>query len=173
MKTYANLTREQRIKKIMDYRREDLVLILENLSEDLNISAILRSSEGFGVGKIYIIHSEEKKPKLSKGASSGASKWLNIEYNTSIKRVIQKLKKDGFRVIGTLVDPASKILWEEKFRGKIAILVGNEARGISIEAQKLTDENIYIPMLGLTESLNVSVACAILLYEVIRQKENI
>ncbi|MBI3485503.1 RNA methyltransferase [Candidatus Daviesbacteria bacterium] len=173
MKTYANLSRAERIEKVMQTRRADLALVLENLAEDLNISAILRTAESFGVGKICVIHAEGKLPKISKNTSSGASKWLDVKNFTSLKKCINELKKDRFKIIAALVDPDAKVLWEQKFNGKIAILVGNEALGMSEEAKKLVDENIYLPMFGLTESLNVSVAAAIFLYEVIRQKEKV
>src|SRR5258708_1849283 len=107
MKTYSNLNREERIKKIMEQRRKDLCLVLENLSEDLNISAILRSAEGFGVGQIFIIHPEGKKPKLSRNTSSGASKWLEVQFFTSTKECLKVIKKMGFKIIATAVDPES------------------------------------------------------------------
>lgn len=169
MKTFASLTRQERIEKVMEQRRADLALVLENLSEDLNISAILRSAEAFGVGQVLIIY-KGKKPKISKGACSGASKWLKISYFASTKTCFSTLKKQRFTIIGSLVDPNSKILWREKFRGKIAVVLGNESKGLSRLAQKLIDKNIYLPMFGLTESLNVSVAAGIFLYEVVRQK---
>lgn len=171
MKTHANLSREERIAKVMEQRREDLALILENLSEDLNLSAILRTAESFGVGQVCIVHPRGGKPKISKGATSGAYKWLKIQYFSSITNCIRNLRKKGYKIIGALVDPEAKILWEQNFKGKVAILVGNETAGMSEKAKKLVDENIYLPMFGLTESLNVSVAAAIFLYEVIRQKE--
>ncbi len=171
MKNYSELTRQERIEKVMSQRRADTALVLENLSEDLNISAILRTAEGFGIGKICIIYPEGKKPQISKGASSGAKKWLEVEYFTSTPECLNKLKSEGYKLIGALVDPEAKVLWDQDFEGKIAIVVGNEAKGLSEEAQKLVDENIYIPMSGLTESFNVSVSAAIFIYEVIRQKE--
>jgi tRNA (guanosine-2'-O-)-methyltransferase len=169
MKTHSHLTREERIARVMEQRKNDFCLILENLSEDQNISAILRTAEAFGVGLVCIVY-EDSKPKLSKGVSSGAAKWLNIEYFKSITTCIKRIKGEGFRVIGALVNPEAEVLWAEKFSGKVAILVGNEARGMSPKAQKLVDKNLYLPMLGLTESLNVSVSAAVFLYEVIRQK---
>ncbi len=171
MKTYADLTREERIKKVMGQRRDDLALVLENLSEEANISAILRTAEGFGIGQIFVVYSSGKKPKISKGATSGSYKWLKIKYYKSTRPCFNSLKKLGFKIIGALVEPEAKILWEEKFRSKVAIVVGNEVHGMSKLAQKLVDENIYLPMFGLTESLNVGVAAGIFLYEVIRQKE--
>lgn len=170
MKRFADLEREERIKKVLDLRRSDLCLVLENLSEDNNISAILRTAEGFGVGHIYIIHSNSR-PRLSKNTSSGASKWLEVKYYDSTKKCFKDLKKQKYQIIGALVDPNAKVLWQENFSGRIAVAVGNEAQGLSSEAQKLVDSNIYLPMFGLTESLNVSVATGIFLYEVIRQKE--
>lgn len=171
MKTYPGLLRQERIDQVMRLRKKDLVLVLENLVEEQNISAILRTAEAFGVGAVYIIHPKDKKPKLSGGVSSGAVKWLKIEYFTSTKKCFNQLKSNGYKLIGALVDPSSSVLWGQKFKGKIAIVVGNEAHGLSQEAIKLVDKNIYLPMLGLTESLNVSVAAGIFLYEIIRQKE--
>lgn len=171
MKTFAALTRNERIQKVMDVRKSDLCLILENLSEELNISAILRTAEAFGVGKVCIIHPEGNKPKIERGAAKGAVKWLDITFYTSISGCVKDLKIEKFQLIGALVDPDAKVLWEQDFSGKIAVVVGNEANGLSQEAQRLVDKNIYLPMLGLTESLNVSAAAAIFLYEVIRQKE--
>ena len=170
MKTHAHLTRNERIAKVMEARKDDFCLVLENLNEDSNISAILRSAEAFGVGRVCIVY-DAKKPRLSMNSSSGAAKWLKVEYFTSVTECLNALHADGFTIIGALVDPESKILWEEKFAGKVAVLVGNEVMGMTEEAQQLVDTNIYLPMIGLTESLNVSVAAGIFLYEVIRQKE--
>lgn len=170
MKNFSNLTRQERIEKVISLRKSDFALILENLNEDQNISAILRTAEAFGVGLVCII-SEGKKPRISKNVSSGASKWLNIKYYKSTTSCINSLKKQKFKIIGALVNPNAKVLWNENFKGKVAILVGNEVNGMSEKAQKLVDENIYLPMIGLTESLNVSVSAAIFLYEAIRQME--
>ncbi len=171
MKTHANLSRQERIEKVMDSRRQDLALVLENLSEDLNVSAILRTAEAFGVGQVSLIHPRGVKLKLSKNTSSGATKWLKIKYYTSTKVCLKQLKKQGFKIIGALVDPTAKVLWDQSFEGKIAIIVGNEAQGLTEDTQKLLDANIYLPMFGLTESLNVGVAAAIFIYETVRQKE--
>jgi tRNA (guanosine-2'-O-)-methyltransferase len=130
----------------------------------------LRTAEGFGVGRVCIIPNE-KKPKLSMNTSSGATKWLQVEYFDSVKECISELKVGGFKVFGALVDPEAEVLWNQDFSGKVAVLVGNEAQGMSEESKELVDQNIYIPMFGLTESLNVSVAAGMFLYEVIRQKE--
>ncbi len=173
MKRFAELTRQERIDKVMEIRRDDVALILENLTEPTNISAILRTAEAFGVGKIFIIHTDPKKPKLSMNSSSGAVKWLEVQYFSSTEDCFEVLKAEGYFVVGALVNPESQVLWESKFtQQKVAIIVGNEAQGMSEEAQKLVDANVYLPMFGLTESLNVSVAAGIFLYEVIRQKES-
>ncbi|OGE70123.1 hypothetical protein A3B55_00165 [Candidatus Daviesbacteria bacterium RIFCSPLOWO2_01_FULL_43_15] len=171
MKNYAGLTREERIQKAMSLRKDDFCLVLENLAEESNIAAILRTAEAFGVGKVCIIHPLGTKPHINRGAAKGAVQWLNIEFFTSVSLCFHELRTANFELIGALVDPQAKVLWQEDFSGKVAIVVGNEAQGMSEEAQKLVDKNIYLPMLGLTESLNVSVAAAIFLYEVIRQKE--
>lgn len=170
MKANSHLLRQERIDLAMQNRKSDVVLVLENLNEDQNIQAILRTAEAFGVGLVCIIY-DEKKPRLTGGAASGASKWLNVEYFASTKECIKSLKKQGFLIVGALVNPESEVLWEQDFSSKVAVLVGNEVFGMSEEAQQLVDKNIYLPMIGLTESLNVSVSAGIFLYEVIRQKE--
>ncbi|MDO8429550.1 MAG: RNA methyltransferase [Candidatus Daviesbacteria bacterium] len=171
MKRFAEVSRAERIKKILSQRRVDLVLVLENLAEDQNISAILRTAEGFGVGRIFIIYPEGKKPRLSNNISSGAIKWLEIKFYTSTEVCLEELKKEGFKIYATYVNPEAKSLWKTKFPGKVALVVGNEAQGISEEVIKFADKTIYLPMMGMTESFNVSVAAAIFLYEVVRQKE--
>lgn len=170
MKNHADLTRQERIDKVMSDRKSDFCLVLENLSEANNISAILRTAEAFGVGQVCIIY-DKTKPRLSMQTSSGASKWLNINYFDSTGECLSQLKKEGFTIIGALVDPEAKVLWHQNFQGKVAIMVGTEVTGLSEVAQQQVDHNIYLPMIGLTESLNVSVSAAIFLYEVIRQKE--
>lgn len=171
MKIHSNLSRQERIELIQSSRRPDIVLILENLSEELNVSAILRSAEGFGIGQIYIIHPEGKKPRLSKNTSSGATKWLEVTYSTDLQAEVMRLKDQGFKIFGAYVDPDSTKLPDADLRGKIAIVMGNEAQGMSSLATELVDKNLYIPMFGLTESFNVSVAAGIFLYEAVRQRQ--
>lgn len=175
MKNYPELGREERIAKALEQRHSELVLVLENLAEELNVSAILRTAEGFGVSEVNIIHQVGRKPKLSKHASSGASKWLKISYFTSTYECLNSLKKVGFKIVGAVVDPKAPVLWKSNLKGKVAVLLGNEAHGLSVDACELSDCQVYIPMVGLTESLNVSVAAALFLYEAVRQRviENI
>lgn len=170
MKTHSNLTRAERINKLVANKRTDIVLVLENLEDEKNLSMILRSAEAFGLQKIIVV--SDKKPKLPKGPTSGAFKWLEIEYSKTIGPILSSLKKQGFLLIGALVDPAAPSLWNSNLVGKIALVMGNESKGLSAKAQKKSDQNLYLPMYGLTESLNVSVATGIFLYEIIRQKEN-
>lgn len=172
MKTYSDLDRSERVERVMQSRRGDLCLVLEDLSEDLNISAILRTAEGFGVGLVCVIYTGDK-PKISKGASAGAYKWLKVRYYRDGGECIAELRKEGFTVVGAVVDPEAKVLREQDFTKKVAIVVGNESRGLSEGMVGLVDEMVYIPMYGLTESLNVSVAAGIFLYEAVRQKRNI
>ncbi len=170
MKTHKELTRGERIKKIISQRRKDVCLVLEDLSDEKNIAMILRTAESFSISKVYIIYSG-KKPKLLNKESSGAKKWLEIEFFNDVKVCFKELKKHKFKIYGALVDPSAEVLWKEKFSGKVALCLGNEGSGLSQTAQNLADKNLYLPMFGLTESLNVSVSAGIFLYEIIRQKE--
>lgn len=172
MKNFSNLPRQDRIDQVMKQRRFDLCLILENLVEGLNISAILRTAESFGVGLVCIIYPEGDKPKLSNNISSGAKKWLKIEYFTQTSDCLDFVKDQGYKIIAAVVNPEAQNLWSQNFKDqKVAIMVGNEPKGLSEEAIQKSDKQVYLPMFGLTESLNVSVAAALFLYEVVRQKE--
>ncbi|MCL5410118.1 MAG: hypothetical protein M1607_04645, partial [Patescibacteria group bacterium] len=126
MKQDSDLTRQERISKTFQQRRKNLCLVLDNLSEELNISAILRSAEGFGVGEVVILHSKEKTPKLSKNTSKGAIKWLNLTFATNATKELNRLKKSGFAIVATIVDPQAEKVWAVDFAGKIALVVGNE-----------------------------------------------
>jgi tRNA (guanosine-2'-O-)-methyltransferase len=170
MKNYSELSRSERIDKVMSQRRADVSLVLEDLVEERNAAAIIRTAESFGISKIYIVQSANVKTRVSKGVSSGAVKWVEVTFLDSIEECIKVLKNDGFRVVGALVDPEAKQLWDADFSGKVAVVVGNEPHGLSEAAKQLVDENIYIPMYGLTESFNVSVSAAIFVYEIMRQK---
>ncbi len=170
MKNYSYLSREDRISKALENRNKNLVLVLENLSEELNISAILRTTEGFGIGRVFIINSAGKRPRLSSNVSSGASKWLDITYYSSSSECLSKLKEEGFIIYGTYVNPTANNLLTTRFEGRIALVMGNESQGISEEVINLADHLVYLPMQGLTESFNVSVAAALFLYEILRQR---
>ncbi|MFA5021943.1 MAG: RNA methyltransferase [Patescibacteria group bacterium] len=166
--------RLNRIKSVASLRQSGLVLVFEDIHDPHNAAAILRTCDAFGLQQVYFIFEQEKyynPKKIGKSSSSTANKWLDFQTYKSTKTCLQKLKKDGFTLVATLLNQEAKDIFKAKFnQPKIAILIGNEHRGLSPLAAKMADEKIYIPMRGMVQSLNVSVTTAIILFEITRQR---
>ncbi|GAB6161720.1 RNA methyltransferase [Desulfothermus naphthae] len=164
---------ERRIKKIISVlskRQKDLTLIIDNIHDPHNVSAILRSCDAFGVHKIHLYYTTEQFPELGKKSSASARKWVEREKHTDAKNMIESLIREGFRIIRTGFSEKAKSILEYDLTQPVAIILGNEHRGLSPELIELVDDELYIPMQGMVESLNVSVAAAIILYESWRQR---
>lgn len=166
--------RQEKIERVINNRQEG-VIVLENIADPHNAAAVWRTAEAFGFQKIYLVYSKEKAinpKKIGKASSSSANKWLSFELFKDIGECYRKLKKEGYKIYATVLDQKAKQIVEGEFdTKKIAIVLGNEHRGLSEEAIGGADEKIYIPMKGMVQSLNISVSAAILMYEVDRQRK--
>lgn len=171
-KVFRDLSRSERVEYAASRRLKDVVLVLVHIEDEKNISLIMRTAEALGVSNVIIVSNPKyKSPKIDKRLSTNAHKWLKVKRSKSIRDTMTSLKSDGYKIVASVVDPELDFVWDKKvYKGKIAILVGNESHGIPVSISKLADIKVYIPLRGLTESLNVAAASAILLYEVIRQK---
>jgi len=168
-------TRRSRIRKVIEQRQEGII-VLENIADPHNAAAVWRTAEAFGFQKIYLAYSKEKiinPKKIGKASSSSANKWLSFKIFKNIDECYEKLRKDGYKIYATVLDETARKIRDSRFENKkIAIVLGNEHRGLSNEAIKGADEKIYIPMKGMVQSLNISVTAAILIYEVDRQRNH-
>lgn len=163
-----------KFKNIAASRQEGIV-VLEDIYDPHNAAAVLRSCEGFGIQKVYFIFATEKKFNPSKVGfmtSASANKWLEFKIFTSVKDCYKLLKKQGYKVYATVLDEKAKSIFQTNLKeSKIALVFGNEHRGLSKQAVKLSDAHIYIPMRGFVQSLNLSVTAAICVYEMFRQRQ--
>lgn len=166
--------RLEKFKKIASARQEGVV-VLEDIYDPHNAAAVLRSCEGLGLQKVYFIFSKEKKfnpEKIGFMTSASANKWLEYKIFASVKDCYKVLKKQGFVVYATVLEEKAKSIFETNLtRPKIALVFGNEHRGLSKQAVKLSDEHIYIPMQGFVQSFNLSVTVAVCVYEMFRQRQ--
>jgi tRNA (guanosine-2'-O-)-methyltransferase len=165
-------TRQEKIDRVMKARHLGII-VLEDIHDPHNAAAVWRSADAFGFGKIYLIFSKEEKfnpKKIGKVSSASANKWLDFEIFNSTKLCFEKLKQEGYTTYATVLNKDAKSSLETKFVEKSAIVLGNEHRGLSEEAIKLSDEKIYIPMSGMVQSLNLSVTAGILMYQYQFQK---
>jgi len=162
--------REEKIKKVMNHRQKDLTVVFENIHDPHNVSAILRTCDAVGVGEVHLLYTVEPFPQLGKKSSASATKWITVKKWKSYADCFGYLKKQKFMVVGTSLEKESRQLYAFDLTKKIAIVLGNEHRGVSQEALSYCDETLFIPMRGMIQSLNVSVAAAVILYEALRQR---
>jgi len=170
----TNTKREEKIKKVISKRQEGII-VFEDIHDLHNVAASCRSADGFGFQKIYLIFENEKSfnpKKTGKTSSGSANKWLDFKIFKSTKECLEELKKDGFEIWATVLDEkAVKISKADFTKEKIAVMFGNEHRGLSKEAIRGVDKKVYIPMKGMVQSFNLSVSAAIVMYEINRQRE--
>ena len=147
--------------------KKDTVLVLDKIRSLYNVGSMFRTADGLGVSKIYLCGytGTPIRDKVQKVAL-GAEKAVDWEKCKQAWRVVDKLKIEGYQVVGLECGPAAKSLPEFKSRRRVAIVVGNEVDGLSQTIIKRCDAVVEIPMLGVKESYNVSVAAAMALYQI-------
>ena len=153
--------REARMRTVLDNRIAGLRIVAEALHLRHNLSAILRSAESFGVHDVHLI--QPKKAKAS-SAARGAERWLNIHIHESLEDCVDHLHKAGYQLWVADIEAGAHTPHSVPIDKPIAILMGTELTGVSKEARALAEGCIYVPMLGFTQSLNVSVAAACILH---------
>jgi tRNA (guanosine-2'-O-)-methyltransferase len=164
--------RAAKIERMKRLRQPDLGLVLENVNDPHNIYACLRSADAAGVGHVYIIHdSFALQWYESKRMSASAVKWLELHVFSDTQSCMEEVRKRYERLLGTYLGEASPSLYELDLSESTALIFGNESNGISERMRKYLDQNFCIPMMGMVQSLNISVACAVSLYEALRQRQ--
>lgn len=165
LKTHVTPERWQRIQTAVENRRPQTAVVLEDIYDRGNTSAVMRSAEAFGLYQFHTIELSEKF-KESKRVTQGAHKWLDKKKWTSTASCIQHLKAEGYKIYVTHLDAQAKPLGEVPMDKPFAICLGNEKDGASKEILELADERVYIPMQGFVQSFNISVAAAICFYHI-------
>ncbi len=170
MRKFKTDERLQKIIETASARQFSLRVVMENIHDPHNVSAIFRTCDAVGVPKISLLYTFESFPRISKTSSSSANKWIEVEKFNNTKNCYDELHEQGFKIYASMLNKNAKNIYDINFTKKIALVFGNEKRGVSPEAEKLSDETFYIPMRGMIQSLNVSVAAAVTLYEAQRQR---
>ncbi len=170
MREFLTERRLNKITRVVNQRQHSLRVVIENVHDPHNVSAIFRTCDAVGVPKISLLYNTEEFPKISRISSSSANKWIEKERFSETEECFDSLRKEGFKIYSTMLDETAKSIYDIDFTQKIAIVMGNEHRGVSEQAARHSDGLIYIPMHGMIQSLNVSVATAVILYEAQRQR---
>ncbi|MEL6307572.1 MAG: RNA methyltransferase [Chloroflexota bacterium] len=170
---------ERRLKRVVETaqaRQRDLMMMMEDVHNPHNLMAIARSCDAFGVQNIAFTMEDENlfnPTEIGKVSSASASKWLDYRiFKNGTRNAITALQSEGWHVMATWVNPDARSIYEVDFASydKLVLMVGNEKEGISKTAVECADSFIYIPMEGMIESFNVSVAAALTLFEATRQR---
>ncbi|MCZ6703192.1 MAG: RNA methyltransferase [Ignavibacteria bacterium] len=162
--------RANKIKSVIKARQSSLKVVLENIHDPHNVSAIFRTCDAAGIPKVSLLYYLESFPKISKKSSASAFKWVEKERFKNVQDCYNHLREEGFKIYASQILDDAKYIYDMDFTNKVAIILGNEHRGISDEAARLADERFLIPMYGMVQSLNVSVSAAVIIYEALRQR---
>lgn len=162
--------RYQRIRTMLATRQTDLTLLLEEVSKPHNVSAVIRTADAVGVHRIHAVW--EERASLRKGTSLGSQIWVDTQHHASTRDAIEHLHGQKMQVLVTHLNDSAVDFREIDYTKPTAIVLGQEKTGATDEAIELADQSILIPMVGMVQSLNVSVAAATIMYEAQRQRSN-
>ncbi len=165
-----NIERFNRIQQVLKARQPDLTLCLEEVHKPNNVSAIIRSADATGVHKIHAVWPAPKMRTLSH-TSAGARNWVEVDTHDSIDEAVEVFKNQNMQILATNLSESAVDYRQVDYTKPTAILLGGEKHGITQHALSLADQDIIIPMVGMVQSLNVSVASALILYEAQRQRQ--
>ena len=162
--------RFERLRSVLNQRMADLTVLVEHVEKPHNLSAILRSCDAVGVLEAHAV-SFSGRPRTFNSTAQGSQRWVPLHDHADIGSAISHLKQRGFRLFGTNLSMDARDYRDCDFTGPCAFVLGAEKWGLTEEATALMDQAVYIPMRGMVQSLNVSVATATLLFEALRQRQ--
>lgn len=162
--------RLERIEHTLSLRQPDLTVLTDEVHKDRNLSAIVRSCDAFAVPVAHCVWLGEQY-RVRRNHSAGSGNWVDIHTHPDIGTAIQTLQQQGFRVCAAHFSERARDYRDYDFTQPTALLLGSEKTGVSAQAAALADEHLVIPMHGMVQSFNVSVAAALLLSEAQRQRQ--
>lgn len=165
--------RREKLLRVLSKRQSNLTVVMENVQDPHNIAAVMRTCDAVGIQDIYILNTKiPRHKKFGAKSSSSAAKWLSVHQFTDAKTCFDKLRKNYTTILTTHLSSNAVSLYEIDFTKSVTLVFGNEHEGVSEEVRALADGNFIIPQMGIIQSLNISVACAVSIYEAFRQKNN-
>ncbi len=154
--------------------RQSMTVVIENVHDPHNIGAVMRTCDSVGIQELFVLYTENHlSPERFddvKGSSTGVRKWLDVHFFTDPHACFQEVRKRYSKILATHLNAESKDLYELDLTEDVALLFGNEHAGLSETSLSYADGNFTIPQFGMVNSLNISVACAVSLYEAARQR---
>ncbi len=167
-----NEVRREKLDRVLRKRQFDITVVMENVHDPHNISAVMRTCDAVGIQEIYVLNTSIRPHKrFGAKSSSSAAKWLTVHHFTDLDKCVQTLKEKYQKIFTTHLSEKSVDLYSLNFTEPIALVFGNEHEGVSADFREKADGNFIIPQVGIIQSLNISVACAFTIYEAYRQKQ--
>jgi tRNA (guanosine-2'-O-)-methyltransferase len=164
--------RQSKLLAVLSQRQTNLAVVMENVQDPHNISAVMRTCDAVGIQDIYILTTKiPRHEKFGFKSSSSANKWLSVHQYDDVNLLFTDLRKQFNKIFTTHLSTDAVSLYDIDFTDSVALVFGNEHTGVSDEIRALADGNFIIPQIGLIKSLNISVACAVSIYEAYRQKK--
>jgi len=164
--------RKQKVEAVLNNRQSNLTIVLEDVQDPRNVTAVMRTADAVGIQDIYVINTG--RPNIKKfGYKSGSSagKWVTLHQFTDTESCFEALRERFDTILTTHLSSDAIDLYSIDFTHSVALVFGNEQEGVSEKARALADGNFIIPQVGMVQSLNISVACAVSIYEAYRQKK--
>ncbi|WP_293180895.1 tRNA (guanosine(18)-2'-O)-methyltransferase TrmH [Oceanithermus sp.] len=161
--------RYRRLRAVLDRRQPDLTVLMENVHKPHNFSAILRTADAVGVFEAHAVNPTGGVPTFH-DTSGGSEKWVYLRVHPDVEEAIAHLKGRGFTVYAANLSERAVDYREVDYTRPAVVLLGAEKWGVSARAAELADADVIIPMMGMVQSLNVSVAAAVILFEAQRQR---
>jgi len=159
-----------RMRGVLTRRQPGLTVVIENVHDPHNLSAVLRSCDAVGAASAHLVYTIEELPVIHSGVAASAQRWVDIFVHDDIPTCYEFLRDQGYAIFATRLSQEATDLYRTDLIRPTALVFGNETRGVSDEAAHLADGQLIIPMMGMVESLNISVACAVSLFEAARQR---
>ncbi|WP_438951376.1 tRNA (guanosine(18)-2'-O)-methyltransferase TrmH [Porticoccus sp.] len=162
--------RFEKIQQVLDRRQPDLTVITDQVNKGQNLSAIIRTCDAVGIHRVHAIY-DAGNFRPHTGTAMGSQKWVKTEVHRKITTPVEQLQRQGFQVLAAHFEEGAMDYRDVDYTRPTALLLGAEKRGVSAQALDRVDGCVVVPMMGMSESFNVSVACAIILAEAQRQRQ--
>lgn len=159
-----------RLQSVLDRRQPDLAVLLDDVHKPHNVAAVVRTCDAVGVSDVHAVwHDVGMRP--NREISAGAAKWVQMNVHDDVQAAIAALRADGMRIVAAHFSAQAVDFRSIDYAQPCALMLGSELRGVSDAGAGFADSHVVIPMAGMTASLNVSVAAAVILFEAQRQRE--
>ncbi len=166
--------RKEKLEGVAKRRQGNLSVLLENVHDPHNIGAVMRSCDSVGIRELYVLYTEPQLTQdrivLGKRTSAGTKKWLDVHFYTDPEACFRDLRSRYDTILCTHLGQSARDLYDLDLTRSTVLVFGNERDGISQDVLSRSDGNFLIPQMGMAGSLNISVACAVTLYEAYRQR---